>query len=303
VVSLPASQANAQGVEAPYTLEEVRLLVASPMTEERIAQVLSEGCITFEMDAFTANELRAAGASLTLIRALNEACVRSEEVASPPAAAATPPPVPAPAAGEPAVVRATEATSPRAAMGPGFYGEATWVRLEYSSLDDTKSGGITWARMTSSAFQIALWGTAGRTETVGIGLGDVQLWDADTGLSLSLFLLRPRPELPVGLHVGALASFSRAWLSESFSDGTNRYRYGWEAGAFGRIGEGDIALVPRITYRSTRNQLLGDIETEPFDRDLVILGIELKLLGVVPGVFFQRSEGQSLTIVGLTFAF
>lgn len=71
---------HAQAVDPPYSIEELKFLIGSPMSEARVGQLVVEGCIEFAMNAFVISELREAGASLDLIGTLNDACVRREEV-------------------------------------------------------------------------------------------------------------------------------------------------------------------------------------------------------------------------------
>lgn len=78
VVLLAPTHSAAQAVEAPYSVEEILFLLDSPMTQTRIGQLATEGCLDFDMNAFTIAELREGGAQLALIEVLNAACVAGE---------------------------------------------------------------------------------------------------------------------------------------------------------------------------------------------------------------------------------
>jgi hypothetical protein len=98
MAALLATPVAAQPVQAPYSLEEVKLLLASPIAQERVEQLVRYGCIEFALDAVAINELREAGATLALIGAIREACNQTDGAAArssgpppQPPAAATPP--------------------------------------------------------------------------------------------------------------------------------------------------------------------------------------------------------------------
>lgn len=74
-VALFLSPASLQAQDLPYTLEEVRRIVASEVVpEERIVALLSERCIAFAADAPTLEALATAGASPRVLEAVSAAC-------------------------------------------------------------------------------------------------------------------------------------------------------------------------------------------------------------------------------------
>lgn len=70
----------------PMTLERVESLVGGvrngQISEARAVAILGGSCIAFEVTAFVVTDLRQAGATDTLIQALNDACVDRPSVAS-----------------------------------------------------------------------------------------------------------------------------------------------------------------------------------------------------------------------------
>ena len=92
-------------------------------------------------------------------------------------------------------------------------------------------------------------------------------------------------------------------MSDAFSDGIDRWRYGWEAGVFGRVGNDRFALIPRAVLQKTKHDLASGEDTEAWNVRTIIMGAEAKLGGLVPGVFVHLTDGTTLTIIGLTFAF
>lgn len=291
-----APSLEGQQLEPPYSVEELRIMITSPMTESRVAQLVTEGCLDFVLDAFIIADLREAGASLDLIGTLNEACVEVPEAS-----------LVEPEEDEPVVVTApeevVEAPSRRTRRYGGFYGPGSWLRLQYGKIGETESGAISWANNASGAVEFGLSGGGSRLAT-NVGGFDTNLWNADTSLWLNLFLLQPSRDVPVGLYIGGLAGFNRAWVSDGFGEGQNRYRYGWESGLYGAIGNTDIVLIPRVAYQSTRIRVAStgmDIEPIPVKR--VIMGAEILVSGIAPGVFVDISDGETLTIFALTFTF
>lgn len=295
--------ARAQEIAPPYSVDELLLMLQGPQTQDRIAELVSSGCIEFEMDAFVILDLRAEGAGDALIDALNDACVED-----PTTVAAREQPVGAPATPEraeeeePRIVTAP-ASSRRTLTGRGFYGSGRWLRLHYSSLEQTKSAGITWAKMTSGAVEFALWGEGAQTTVEGPAVEDLKVWDTDLGMSLNLFLVQPSSGFPLGFYLGGLGGLSRSWADGAFDEGVNRYRYGWDVGAFGRLGNDDISLVPRVVRRWTKNNSTSDLVTEPWVVETIILGAEANLGGFVPGVFLHLVDDTSRTVIAVTFAF
>jgi hypothetical protein len=157
--------------------------------------------------------------------------------------------------------------------------------------------------MASSFAEFSLSGTGAQAISGTPTFDEFTLWDADVGMSFNLFLLQPKAELPLGLYLGGLAGVSRAWLDGAFGDGQNRYRYGWEAGAFGRIGTDDVALVPRIAWRWSKNKLISELVTEPWVLETTVIGVEGKLGGFVPGVFVHLADSANLTVIAVTIAY
>ena len=281
----------------PYSVEALIVMISN-LSEDRVAQLAIENCLGFELDAFNTLDLVNAGASAELIRRLGQACLGQASEPTP----AAPPRTPARVA-EPETEEREEASqSARVSRisGPGFYGSNSWFRLHYGMIDETKSGGLSWATMASNFAEFGLWGVVSRTP----GFGDLIVWDTDAGLSLNLFLFQPNGRRPLGLYVGGLASFGRSFLADAFGDGINRYMYGWEAGLLGRIGSDELSFIPRAAYRSARHQFASsDVDAEPWTVETIIMGFEAKLQNAVPGVFVHLSDGTRLTILSLTFAF
>lgn len=293
--------ARAQDITPPYSVDEIRLMLQGPQSQERIAELASAGCIEFEMDAFVILDLRADGASDALIDALNNACV-AEATADPPEQAEATPGEATPQEEEPRVVTAP-ASSRRALTGRGFYGTGQWVRLHYSSLDETKSAGIAWGKMVSGAFEFALSGSASQETIESAAPEELNAWDADIGMSLNLFLVQPSGDFPLGLYLGGLAGLARTWTDGTFDEGLNRYRYGWETGAFGRLGNDAVSFVPRVAWRWAKNRSTSDLIPDPWVVETIIVGAEAKFAGFVPGVFLHLSDDTSRTVVAVTFAF
>lgn len=191
----------------------------------------------------------------------------------------------------------------RSLTGSGFYGSESWFRLDYSTFEQMKSYGATWATMTSGVAEFGLWGAGAQTTTNSPTLGEQVVWEGDVGMSLNLFLLQPSVDRPLGLYLGGLAGFSRGWLEGAFGDGLNSYQLGWEAGAFARVGTDNLTFIPRITRRSARVHVLSDAVTGAISEQTIIMGAEAKLAVLVPGVFVHLSDGTSRTVLAVTFAF
>lgn len=291
--------AQAQDIAPPYSFDEVRLMLQGPQSQERIGELVSAGCIEFEMDAFVILDLRAEGAGDALIDALNDACfaepVPAQRSGQPPTVASATPEE------EPTVVRAP--ATRRTLTGRGFYGRGRWLRFHYSKLDQTKSAGLTWAKMTSGAAEFALWGAGSQETVTGPATEELQFWDADIGMSLNLFLVQPSSGFPIGFHLGGLAGLARAWTDGAFDDGVNRYRYGWEVGAFGRVGTDAVSFVPRISRQWAKNKSTSDVLPDSWVVETIILGAEANLGGFVPGVFLHLADDTSRTVLAVTFAF
>ena len=157
--------AQAPAVDAPYSMEELLFLVNSPMADARVGSLVAEGCLSFEMDAFSITELRQAGASLELIGTLNEACVVQEAAPAQPPVTTPPPATSTPAS----TATPAPATTTRRLSGPGFYGSNSWLRLHYGSIDETRSGGISWGTMSGDFAEFGLWGAGSKTPIAGTG--------------------------------------------------------------------------------------------------------------------------------------
>lgn len=85
LTAAPKLRAQAEpDVNAPYSMEELLRLISSPTPEARVAQLVTQGCIAFALDAFRINDLRQAGASLELIGVLRRACFVDETNPTPP---------------------------------------------------------------------------------------------------------------------------------------------------------------------------------------------------------------------------
>jgi hypothetical protein len=76
VVATPASAqvAAADALSAPYSQEELMVLVSGPLSADRVALLVENGCLSFEPDSFDLLDLRGAGAEPDLLRRIGDAC-------------------------------------------------------------------------------------------------------------------------------------------------------------------------------------------------------------------------------------
>lgn len=183
---------------------------------------------------------------------------------------------------------------PAPPAGHGVYHTRRWTGLSLQSQGDVDALSLSQARLAGTWAEIGYTLTAERAPGV-----DEDSYFLSLSGNFRFFPLQPRPAMPLGMVVEAIASVGRS-LDED-AEG-QLYGVGGHAGVFARIPLGSAVLIPRVGSQLTRLIPLPDSDLAVTVSQWYV-GAELQFGSVVPNVFTGRHEGQSFVVFGITFAY